>query len=94
MAGCKKGTAECGWKEFCGTGKQCGRYNYNKSLYGDETIHGTRHTKEHFDQILDDITTYERYCDEHKDFPNEKTVITSRRIKEIYERCLQDNDFL
>lgn len=62
--------------------------------FGDETIHGTRHTKEHFDQILDDITAYERYCDEHKDFPNEKTVITSRRIKEIYEKCLQDNDFL
>ena len=31
--------------------------------FGDETIHGTRHTKEHFDQ-------------------------------EIYEKCLQDNDFL
>jgi hypothetical protein len=25
MAGSKKGTAECGRKEFCGAGKQCGR---------------------------------------------------------------------
>jgi hypothetical protein len=25
MAGNKKGTAECGRKEFCGAGKQCGR---------------------------------------------------------------------
>ena len=30
VAGNKKGTAECGRKEFCGAGKQCGRYS--KSL--------------------------------------------------------------
>ena len=32
MARGKKDTAECGWKEFCGAGKQCGKrktaYNY------------------------------------------------------------------
>ena len=26
MAGGKKDAAECGWKELCGAGEQCGRY--------------------------------------------------------------------
>lgn len=62
--------------------------------FGDETIHGVRHTKEHFDQILRDITTYERYCDDHPNFENNTTVLTSQRIKDIYEECLKKADFL
>ena len=62
--------------------------------FGDETIHGVRHTKEHFDQILRDITTYERYCDNHPKFENNTTVLTSQRIKNIYEDCLKTADFL
>ena len=62
--------------------------------FGDETIHGVRHTKEHFDQILLDITNYERYCDSHPNFENNTTVLTSQRIKDIYENCLKSADFL
>lgn len=62
--------------------------------FGDETIHGVRHTKEHFDQILRDITTYERYCDDHPNFENNTTALTSQRIKDIYEDCLKTKDFL
>lgn len=62
--------------------------------FGDETIHGVRHTKEHFDQILRDITTYERYCEDHPNFENNTTVLTSQRIKDIYEDCLKTADFL
>lgn len=62
--------------------------------FGDETIHGVRHTKEHFDQILRDITNYERYCDSHPNFENNTTVLTSQRIKDIYENCLKSADFL
>ena len=62
--------------------------------FGDETIHGVRHTKEHFDQILRDITSYEQYCDDHPHFENNTTVLTSRRIKDIYEECMATADFL
>lgn len=62
--------------------------------FGDETIHGVRHTKEHFDQTLRDITTYERYCDDHPNFENNTTVLTSQRIKDIYEECLKTKGFL
>lgn len=63
-------------------------------LFGDEARRGVKHSEEHFNQILDDITEYELYCSQHPEFPNEKAVITCRRIKEIYEKCLRDKDFL
>lgn len=63
-------------------------------LFGDEAVRGIKHSEEHFNQILEDITEYEAYCDSHKDFKNEKTVLTSARIKEIYKRCLETGDFL
>ena len=62
--------------------------------FGDEVFHGERHTKDHFEQILRDIKTYERYCEEHPDFENNVTEVTSSRIIEIYRRCIEKNDFL
>lgn len=62
--------------------------------FGDECLHGERHTKDHFDQTLRDIAAYERYCEEHPEFENNVTELTSDRIKEIYRRCLDSNDFL
>ncbi len=62
--------------------------------FGDECLHGVKHTKEHFDQTLRDITIYEKYCKDHPDFENDVTELTSARIKEIYSHCLDSNDFL
>lgn len=62
--------------------------------FGDEVLHNIRHTKEHFDEILKDIKTYDTYCKEHPNFPNHTTVLTSKRIMQIYEECLKDGDFL
>ena len=62
--------------------------------FGDECLHGDKHSKEHFDQILRDITDYEDYCDEHKDFKNNTAVLTIGSIKSIYKQRLRDHDFL
>lgn len=62
--------------------------------FGDEVLHGERHTKDHFEQILRDIKKYELYCEEHPDFENNVTELTSTRIEEIYTKCLDTNDFL
>ena len=62
--------------------------------FGDETLHGQKHTKEHFDQILRDIDKYEHYCNTHPEFENNVAVLTSARIKEIYQKRLADGDFL
>lgn len=62
--------------------------------FGDECLHGGRHTKDHFDQTLRDIAAYDRYCEEHPNFENNVTRLTSDRIKEMYRHCLDNNDFL
>lgn len=62
--------------------------------FGDEVLHDKRHTKEHFDQILQDITEYDKYCDTHKDFKNNMTVMTTEHIKATYEQCMEEHSFL
>ncbi len=62
--------------------------------FGDEVIHGTRHSKDHFDQTLRDIDTYEHYCSEHPTFKNNVTGITTEKIKAVYKKRLDLNDFL
>ena len=62
--------------------------------FGDEMLHGTKHTKDHFDQILDDVNRYELHCKKNPDFRNNMTHITVQQIKAEYARCLRENDFL
>ena len=62
--------------------------------FGDEIYNDVLHTKEHFNQILQDITEYEHYCKNHKDFENDMTVATTKRIKEVYQQCLENKAFL
>ena len=62
--------------------------------FGDEILHEVRHSKEHFDQILIDITAYENYCTSHPNFRNNVAVATIRRINQVYAQCIRDNDFL
>lgn len=62
--------------------------------FGDELLHDVRHTKEHFDDVLRDITYYEKYCDEHPEFENDQMHITAEHIKETYHKCLKEHSFL
>lgn len=62
--------------------------------FGDELIHNVHHSKEHFDDILRDITEYEKYCDEHPEFENDRMQITAQYIKETYQKCMKEHSFL
>ena len=62
--------------------------------FGDECLHGDKHSKEHFDQILRDITEYEQYCDDHPEFMNNMAVLTIDSIKSSYQDRLRLHDFL
>ena len=62
--------------------------------FGDEILHEVRHSKEHFDQILSDITTYEQYCGNHPCFRNNIAAATIDRIRQVYRDRLAKNDFL
>lgn len=62
--------------------------------FGDELLHGMSHSKEHFDQILIDISKYEQYCDEHPEYRNNIANETIKQIKKTYRKCLEENKFL
>ncbi len=62
--------------------------------YADEMRVGIRHSKESFDQILDDIDSYKRYCENHADFKNSKAVAATEIILSTYAECMDKNDFL
>lgn len=62
--------------------------------FGDELLHGVSHSKEHFDQILLDISKYEQYCDSHPKYLNNIANATIKQIKHTYQKCLEENKFL
>lgn len=62
--------------------------------FGDELLHGVAHSKEHFDQILLDISKYEKYCMNHPEYLNNIANATIKQIKSTYQRCLEENRFL
>lgn len=62
--------------------------------FGDELIHDVHHSKEHFDDILQDISDYEKYCDEHPRFENDRMHLTAQLIKDTYRKCMEQHSFL
>lgn len=62
--------------------------------FGDEVKNHVRHSEEYFNQILADITKYEHYCQAHLEFQNARTVATKNIILKVYQKCVEENDFL
>ena len=59
----------------------------------DEIIEGWGHSKDSYNQIMQDITNYHKYCEEHPQFLNHQTDATIERIRKDYEHRLETNDF-
>lgn len=59
----------------------------------DEIIEGWEHSKDSYNQIMQDITHYHQYCEEHPQFLNHQTDVTIERLKKDYEQRLATNDF-
>jgi hypothetical protein len=62
--------------------------------FNDELLRNLDHSKEYFDDILEDVKIYDDYCEEHRDFPNGKTVMATKNIKHCYEQCMEKHSFL
>ena len=62
--------------------------------FSDELNQEIRHTKDYFDDVLADIDLYEKYCKDHPDFPNNRTLMAETNIKAVYQQCLAEHDFL
>ena len=62
--------------------------------FSDEIMYDTGHSQEHYNDILEDINKYEKYCKTHPDFVNNKAVMAIDTIKEAYQYCIDNHDFL
>lgn len=62
--------------------------------FADECRREELHSKEFFDSVLDDIDVYENYCKDHPKFENNKTVASTKIIKDLYDKCLRENKFI
>ena len=60
---------------------------YRILRFDDEVRHRNKHTKEHFDQILEDIKAYEDYCEGHPHYENSKAKMAIKNIKRVYDKC-------
>lgn len=61
--------------------------------FADEMYGDVRHSREHFELILMDITQYNNYCDTHPGFINEKTRVAQSIITRKYEECMEERSF-
>ena len=59
----------------------------------DEILEGWSHSKDSYNQVMQDITNYERFCAEHPLFKNHQTVATIEYIKNDFQEHLEKNDF-
>lgn len=62
--------------------------------FADECRRGLQHSSEHFDSILDDITFYKHYCEEHPSFKNEKAAHSIKYVDDVYDKTKRENAFI
>ena len=62
--------------------------------FDDELLNGIEHSREYFRQQLDDIDTYDDFCERHPDFKNSYTVMASEHIKSTYKRLVEKGVFM
>lgn len=62
--------------------------------FADELRRNVDHSEEFFNQILEDVSNYERYCREHPEYKNSKAVNAIEKINETYKHCIEKNSFL
>jgi hypothetical protein len=60
--------------------------------FDDELINGVHHSREYFQQTLEDVDTYEKYCAAHPDYKNNTCVLAIEHIRRVYA-TLQDKGF-
>ena len=58
--------------------------------FNDELYNNVHHTREYFDQTLDDIKTYEKFCEDNPEFANGRTEQASKYIRDEYERLYKE----
>ena len=61
--------------------------------FADEMYTGVYHSRDHFEEILEQIDSYDKFCEAHADFKNGRTVAAAKLIKDQYDECLAKRSF-
>lgn len=67
---------------------------YRILRFYDEMCEHREHSESHFEDILDDIDEYERYCEAHQDFKNNRGKVAMEFIKTKYGEIKAKGGFL
>lgn len=59
--------------------------------FRDELYNDVRHSDEYFLQTIDDIKTYEKFCEKHPRFANGRTETAAKYIREEHERLFKEH---
>lgn len=62
--------------------------------FNNELLRPINHTKEEFVEVLSKIDDYERYCEQHPEYPNNRAILAIENIREVYKQRLKKRDFL
>ena len=62
--------------------------------FNNELLRPINHTKEEFVEVLAKIDDYERYCEQHPEYPNNRAILAIENIREVYKQRLKKRDFL
>ena len=62
--------------------------------FNNELLRDLPHTREEFIEVLNEIDLYERYCESHPDYKNNRAVHAVANIKRVYDDRLVKHDFL
>ena len=57
--------------------------------FQDELYNNVKHSKEYFEQTLDDIQTYDRFCADNPKFANGRTKAAAKYIQDEYDRLFK-----
>ena len=62
--------------------------------FNNELLRDIPHTREDFIEILAEIDFYEKYCDTHPEYENNRATHAVANIKRVYDERLIKHDFL
>ena len=62
--------------------------------FDDELINGVHHSREYFQQTLEEIDTYETYCNKHPDYRNNACALAIEHIRNVYTKLLDERVFI
>lgn len=67
---------------------------YRILRFNDEMVEQRWHSESHFEDILEDIDAYEKYCAGHPNFRNSRGHVAMEAIKDTYGRMKSNGEFL